>query len=467
VGAFYHQTQPPCRQRRYTVAVAAPFALTLRSHHGAAAPAESEVGEYRVYRWELHDVPGIEWDAWTPPARDFVPWSDFSSLPAWEPLVAHYRKELMPREAVALEEQARRLTRGADTPRDKAAALYEYAARQVHYGRPAQEKFDPTSRPLSRMAEDLRGDCKDKSALLVGLLSEAGIPAHIALINTRPQGTTPFLPSPRFDHALVLADVEGQPMWLDAAAGPYTFGDVPFNDQGTHALILDAEAPRYVEVPSAGPEQHTAHYVCTGRLDEAGDHRFRAQATFRGDRAAQLRQALLDRSEEFRAHHVRHVVGGCLPGSEVGAVEIRADDLKTDLGYSCEVILPHRARRVERLLLFRIPWVEPVTSEGPLAASERRFPLSTPLVQSTTEEHEIELPPGFGGYGLPVEHEQRCAWGSYRCSVRVEEGRLRCWRRLEVHGGIVAPERFADVKRFYAACRRSDEADVVLVQEHL
>jgi hypothetical protein len=318
------------------------------------------------------------------------------------------------------------------------------------------------------VAEDLRGDCKDKSALLVGLLREVKIDAHIAVISTRAQGDAPYLPAARFDHALVVAGTDDGPLWLDPAPGTYTFGDVPYNDQGVYALILDKDEPRYVKVPHAGPQQHGAHYVSRARLDEAGDYHFDVRVVFRGDRAAQWRQVLLDRSEDFRARQVRQAVAHRLPGAEVGDVQFTpVEDLKSELGYTCTVALRRRARRIERLLLFRIPWGEPAPFEGPVAAAERVAPLTAPLVQSISEEHEIEVPSGFTGYGLPLECEEHCDWGDYRCSIRFEDGRLLCSRRLESYGGVTPPERFGEVKRFYEACARCDEADVVLVQAHL
>src|SRR5262249_35810227 len=159
-----------CRRRRYTVAVSEPFAAEVRVHHGGAPPRESELDGYRIWRWELDDVPGIEWDAWTPPLRDFGPWVDFSTLPTWQPVVRNYMGELLPVNDFAVRQLARDLTQDLTTPREKAAALYRYAARQVRYGRPPHEVYQPMSRPAAVTVSDLRGDCKDKSALLLAML---------------------------------------------------------------------------------------------------------------------------------------------------------------------------------------------------------------------------------------------------------------------------------------------------------
>ncbi len=154
-----------------------------------------------------------------------------------------------------------------------------------------------------------------------------------------------------------------------------------------------------------------------------------------------------------------------LPGAEVTEVElVGAEDLDGPLTYSCTITLRVWGRRVEKLLLFRVPWAEPALYQGPLAAGERAHALAAPLVQRTAERHRIELPPGFGGYGLPYERAAECPWAAYRCSHRIEDGRLVCERSLAFRGGIVPPEHFAEFRAFWETCTRSDSADVVLTQ---
>ena len=63
------------------------------------------------------------------------------------------------------------------------------------------------------------GDCKAKTALLIALLRELGIPAEPVLVSSKGgDGTDRWLPSPAaFDHVVVRATVGGKPVWLDGA----------------------------------------------------------------------------------------------------------------------------------------------------------------------------------------------------------------------------------------------------------
>ena len=238
---FFLRTGPPCRRRRYTTAVAKPFRLIHHTHHWPQPPAERQDGDYHVCTWEVEDAEGMEFDEWTPPIRDFGPWVDVTTAEAWTPFARQLRNELETWKEVGSDVAAvaRDLARDKATPIEKANAAYAYVAGSVRYGRPPIEMEGRNSRAAEQIMKDLRGDCKDKSALLVQLLRSMNLTAHVAAVLTADSGRTPFLPSCRFNHALVRLEHEGTAYWLDAAGGPFAFGELPSIDQNIFALVLD------------------------------------------------------------------------------------------------------------------------------------------------------------------------------------------------------------------------------------
>ncbi|MBW3600775.1 MAG: transglutaminase domain-containing protein [Planctomycetes bacterium] len=467
----------PCRRRRITLAVAEPFTARFELHHCDFAPEESQQGRYRVYRWDLRDLAGIEADAWTPPPRDFAPWIDFSTLHDWEPVARHYAKDILPGRKIPkqIKELAQQLNQQAGSDREKAMTVFQYAARDVRYGRHPSELEAPRIRDAVQMLEDLRGDCKDKSSLMVSLLSEMGVPAKVAILLTSMNGRRQMLPSRRFDHAIVIAKVDGQDLWFDPAAGPYTFGELPLNDQGVQALLLgdnqqgDAFAgngqARMIDIPQDLPERQLVERRCQGALTAEGDYTYQVHATITGERAAMYRMMLLDRHEDHRRRVIAQSVAEERPGAEVDEIEIDdLADLSRHVGYHYQVKLRRWGRPVKDLLLFRVPWAEAFEFTGPISAAQRQHPLQAPPVMRLVEEHEIQLPPGFTGYALPYEATHRCQWLEYGLSITSEEHRLICRRRMESRGGVAPTERFAEFRAFWEECTRADHADVVLIK---
>lgn len=79
------------------------------------------------------------------------------------------------------------------------------------------------------------GDCKGKTALLLALLTELGIPAEAVLVNTTGEddGLNERIPSPRlFDHVLVRAKIDGRLLYLD--------GTLPAVATPSESLVLNA-----------------------------------------------------------------------------------------------------------------------------------------------------------------------------------------------------------------------------------
>ncbi len=254
----------------------------------------------------------MEVDAWVPAARDFASWLDVSTVNSWRPIASYYQRELQaeaqpPDEVKHL---VRELTQNAETESEKVFRIHQFLARDVRYGRHPQESGMTTSREMGRMIVDLRGDCKDKSAMLVSMLGEVAIPACIAVVLTNDNGFKFFLPSSRFNHAIVMASVDGKELWMDPAAGPYTYGDMPSSDQGVQALLLGERAARVTEVPPPQPSDHRIDRVAGGCLEADGTYRFETLVTAAGDRAAALRDALRFRAEEHRQSLMTQSVAG-------------------------------------------------------------------------------------------------------------------------------------------------------------
>lgn len=464
---FPLQTQFPCARRRVTIAVARPFTAEIKLHHTEEQPVESKEHGYHVYRWDLHDVEGVEIDNVTPPPADFAPWVDVSTLHSWRPIVNHYRKELLPENGTpdSVKQLAQDLTKDCNTDREKALAIHKYTARDVRYGRHPSELMMRTVREPAKMLEDLRGDCKDKSSLMVMLFDELNISSKIALVLTAQNGRTPLLPSARFDHAIVAAQLEGRQIWFDPAGGPFSFGDLPQSDQGIKALLLDSDEPRWVDVPEDPPEKQYVERICRGELNESGDYRFRAEIKACAERAALYRTYLQDRQEDHRHRMIQQSVAETRPGAEVDEIEVDdVEDLDTAVSYRYRATLKAWSRAIEDLLLIRIPWAEPVDVLGPCGATERLQPLLVPPVSRLVERHEIAVPAGFSGYGLPFETHLECEWAKYSNRVTFENSQLLCERQMETLGGIVPTDRFTEFKQFWEACARADQADVVLMR---
>ena len=106
------------------------------------------------------------------------------------------------------------------------------------------------------------GDCKGKTALLLGILHELGIKADAVLVNTRAGDVLPDrLPMLGvFDHVLVRAELDGQQYWLDGTrTGDASLAEleVPYFRWGL-PVVSGARLVRIVPSPLSVPDTEVA-----------------------------------------------------------------------------------------------------------------------------------------------------------------------------------------------------------------
>ena len=250
--------------------------LHFKTHGAAAAePTVREVGGLREYRWERKDMPTFTPEDGVPADLLVWPHVQVSSFPSWAEvaswgLALQNGLEGSP-ELTALAESWRALP----TEEARFLAAVRFVQDEVRYlGIELGPNTHQPHAPGEVLAQRF-GDCKDKALLLATLLRPLGIPAHVALVNSRSQGgVSAQLPSPyAFNHAIVRAQVAGRTEWVDAtlthqrgrlgARGPLPYAQALVLAPGTTAL------EPIPQPPPAGPELD-AHHVLSVKDDGTG-----------------------------------------------------------------------------------------------------------------------------------------------------------------------------------------------------
>ncbi len=290
--------------------VPADLKLHLETHGAPAAePTVREAGGLREYRWERKDMPTFTGEDGVPADLAVWPHVQVSSFQSWAE-VATWGFALQDGlegspELTALAESWRALP----TEEARFLAAVRFVQDEVRYlGIELGPNTHQPHAPGQVLAQRF-GDCKDKALLLATLLRPLGIPAHVALVNSRRQGgVASQLPSPyAFNHAIVRAQVAGRTEWVDAtmthqrgrlgARSPLPYARALVLAPGTTALE-SIPLP-----PPAGPELD-ARYVLSVKDDGTGTlsitHRYtraeadKARSLLAGLSAEQLTTRTLD-----------------------------------------------------------------------------------------------------------------------------------------------------------------------------
>jgi hypothetical protein len=283
------------------------------------------------------------------------------------------------------------------------------------------------------------------------------------VVLTADSGRAPFLPSTRFNHALVKLALGEKVVWLDAAGGPFAFGDLPTIDQDIDALVFHRNGFSFDRIPVRDSSVPTERREVTGQLNLDGSYSVSASIRFRGELAARLRLLLTDRTLEHRCEALQMWFGTDYGGAigtdfEHGTI----NDLSDGISYSCRATLERVARRLKDVLVLQVPWANSLTMGGPMSAAVRRQPLALPPAHHVFEQHTIELPQGVTVLAAPERVSLECPWGTYECSMKSVDGRFVCQRLMHLQGRNVPAASFPEFREFWRQASWSDTAQVVL-----
>jgi transglutaminase-like putative cysteine protease/tetratricopeptide (TPR) repeat protein len=244
--------------RRLVVRVTAPASSPLRALVTDATWAleRHRRGNLQTLLLDVPATPGLKNDEKGSP-RDFPPAPSLwiTTTPSWQMAAAEdsdiVDHQLARSDLRALAHQVIGDTRDARIAANRVLAWM----RPLRY---TSVNFAETSIVPRTPDETLRrqfGDCKDLSALVVGMLRAAGFEAWTASVLVDGVDNIEAMPGlTRFDHVIV--SVGGpDPFWIDATAfRTLPAGVLPALDQGRMALVASPGTTRLERLPFASPE---------------------------------------------------------------------------------------------------------------------------------------------------------------------------------------------------------------------
>ncbi|WP_232003361.1 DUF3857 domain-containing protein [Sphingopyxis sp. FD7] len=153
-----------------------------------------------------------------------VEYSDFAD---WAAVSRHFAPLYVEAARISgkspLKAEAQRIASAHTRPLDRAAAALKLVQQDVHYIYVGLGNGNLTPATADETWQRRYGDCKGKTALLLGLLAELGIRAEAVVVNNQghDDGFDERLPNPGlFDHVLVRAQIDGKTYWLDGTLPP-------------------------------------------------------------------------------------------------------------------------------------------------------------------------------------------------------------------------------------------------------
>lgn len=322
----------PMQQLSYRLLSPAGRPIRYKVHGLELNPSTAEKGELRELRWERRRVPAVLSEDRVPSWFQEAPFLELSDFESWA-AVSRWATQLFEQARAGstpeLDRQIELWKSQHAGPEDRMRAALDFVQREVRYfGIEMGVSSHQPHRPAEVFAQRF-GDCKDKALLLVSMLDRLGIEARPALVNTNYRRTLDeLLPSATvFDHAIVVATLNGARHWLDATDA--SSRGASLSQRGSseveRALVVDPRTTGLTEVPAAqgGALEVDEHFDIP---DYQGSAQLRVRTRFSGDRAGGERSYLARISREELGRVLLNYQAQTDPGATMIVPPVITDD---------------------------------------------------------------------------------------------------------------------------------------------
>ena len=448
------------------------------------------------YVWELRDLPFLEREPASPHVNALAPRLAVSFVPAegakpgegrvfttWTD-VSRWQTELAdPQSAPSdeLSQKTRALIAGAKTDIDKIRAIgryvqgVKYVAIETGIGKGGGYKPHPAADVFRKSY----GDCKDKANLMRTMLKVAGIDSYLVAIYSGDRNyVREEWPSPhQFNHMIVAA--KAGPEITAAAAADYPglgrllifdptdsetiVGNLPEDEQGSFALVINGDRGALLRMPVAAPEANRLARKTNATLGADGSIVAQVEERSFGDAATSARRFFHSRLLPDFVKSIERWVSNEATGAAVSNIE-PTDDADASFTLKLSFTAPNYARSMRgQLLMFR-PAV--LSRREPLLMTEptRKFPivLNSEIVEDVVH---VKLPSGFKIDEMPGNAKLSESFGRYEATFRVEGDELIFTRQFEIREATLPASEYTRVRGFFEKFWGVEQAPVVLVKQ--
>ncbi|MGD8921796.1 MAG: DUF3857 domain-containing protein [Candidatus Zixiibacteriota bacterium] len=197
-----------------------------------------------VYRWHSEHIAPNVYESDSPSTFETGEWVQFGYYRSWKEEADWYWNKIASKMTAdrTITELAHDLTEAAGTEEEKIAALFNFVAKNIRYVAIEFGEGTIIPRPAYQVLENKYGDCKDKSILLISLLSAEGIAAYPMLVTS--WDTAAFardIPeTSHFNHMVVYRPVRGGQV-LDPTCSVCRPGDLSMDYRDKPALVVGSD----------------------------------------------------------------------------------------------------------------------------------------------------------------------------------------------------------------------------------
>ena len=449
-----------------------------------------------TYTWELRDLPWIEPEDYSPDGSSLVPRLGINYFPAadsraalrplrnWSATSVWLSGLADPANVIteAIRVKAAELTRGANNELEKirAIAVFTQATNYMSVDLNIERGGGYAPHAADDTLARNYGDCKDKAALMRALLEAAGIKAFVTSIYSGGREfVRPEWPSSlQFNHAIIAISVSpetrapsvfqhprlGRLLMFDPTDDSTPLGNIPEDEQGSHALVLAGQKGELITMPDLPGEMNRTESAYEGRLELNGRLSAHLDRHYFGQAAGPMRHRLKSHDTDSLTRLLEAAFAQRLGGLSMEHVET-TDHLPLD---RLEMKLDLHVRQFGQFMQKKLLVVSPGSLVADTGYAFPAEPRSLPIqleAEFRDDKVNFTFPPQFTVDELPDPVKIDSPYGTYRATWKVAGGQVSFEHSLKVNRVTAPASEYALVRAFFDQVDAGQHSPIVLVSQ--
>jgi len=447
----------PCDFQRYVLRSPRDIHLSS-SEHLLGRATHRQQGSEDVYVWEKQQIPALVREPRSPAWSEQGAYVHVSNFASWQTLGKWYADLIRPQFTLNAQLEALVSDIVAQHPNrlDRVAAIDELVLKSTRYVALEFGVYGFKPYAVTETFTRRFGDCKDKASLMVALLRAAGITADIALVRTQRLGNIAAQPASAsvFDHAIVY--VPEFDLWLDGTAEFSRLRELPVEDQGVMALVVERDGNAILRrTPASSASDNYSRRTINARVEADGTIQFSGASYVRGEDAPELRRQL--EPGDGKLGYVRDRLAQVLPAVELHDVELPLSSAEAvALSFNGELSSFH-GRRIASL---PSSWMERNYVASLASKTTRTQDLLIEAPWTTTEEIHIHLPEGARLTGVPSGQSFSSEFGQATIEYQVDGLEISVLSTVQFKATRIPATRYSAFRDFAAALDEAFHRDL-------
>jgi hypothetical protein len=331
--------------------------------------------------------------------RDTFPQFTMWTLDSWKTISRWYISMVKEQMQVDgdLETFTKQLVKDKKTDEEKIKAIFNFVSQKIRYVAVLLGPYTHKPHAAREIFKKRYGDCKDKTTLLLTMLTIAGIKGLPALVPAHGESFDESMPSLQvFNHVIAVVPSGNRYYWLDATNEAAAFDSVPFA-RPMNILVINYDGSyRFMKTPHTDDEKDFTNLELKSTINREGDADVDLTLTFSGKAAEASRYFHKYLSPEQRKKLFER------RGVEVKELTFGSfTDTEDPFVIKLKGIYKNLAQRLDEKTMALTNAVRVDSYRDITSARERKYPISFRTSFYNKEKYVFTFPAGFVIKNLP------------------------------------------------------------------